>query len=329
MAFDKRLEAAIFNINNATEFEAFALDVFLFQYQNVAIYRSWVDGLGIQPNTVKSLNDIPFLPISFFKSHKVLASGFQTEEEFKSSATTGMIQSSHFVAKADLYQQSFLRAFKLFYGDPSQFEFYGLLPSYLERSGSSLIYMVDALIKASQSNYSGFYLKSTDKMLQNIATAGSRSRTPFLIGVTYALLELATQVKLPANTIVLETGGMKGRGKELIRAELHAVLSSGLGVQHIHSEYGMTELLSQGYSIAEGVFYSPPWMKILIREVNDPFTLVENGKTGGINVIDLANLYSCAFIETSDLGKMTNDGGFEVLGRFDNSELRGCNLLVL
>ncbi len=323
------LEQEIFTIRSSEEFENKALEVFQYQYANTPVYRRFCDLLGTKPPQVQSLEGIPFLPIQFFKEHDIIAKGQSAEITFTSSGTTGSTPSRHQVADPEIYRQSFLQGFRQFYGDPSEYTILALLPSYLERSGSSLIYMVDALIKESSNSQSGFYLYNTDELLEILKLLESRSKKTLLIGVSFALLDLVEEHSLMLNhTYVMETGGMKGRRKELIREELHSVLMEGFGVEAIHSEYGMTELLSQAYSTGKGMFRSPPWMRVLTRNTENPLEWV-HGTTGGINVIDLANIYSCSFIATQDLGKVHSDGSFEILGRFDTSDIRGCNLMVL
>jgi phenylacetate-coenzyme A ligase PaaK-like adenylate-forming protein len=320
----------IFNINNTDEFEEVALDIFKFQYENNEVYRDFCVHLKKSPKNVSSSLKIPFLPISFFKTHRVVSTQKEPETIFTSSGTTQSATSKHFVPDITLYEDSFLRAFELFYGKPEEFCILALLPSYLEREGSSLIYMVNSLIEKSGHENSGFYLHNLDELREKLQELEQKGTKTLLIGVSFALLDLAEESPLSLkNTIVMETGGMKGRRKELIREDLHQILKKGLGIDHIHSEYGMTELLSQGYSKGNGIFNTPPWMKIITRDTEDPLTVHPYGKTGGINVIDLANLYSCSFIATQDLGKIHPDGTFEVLGRFDDSDIRGCNLMVL
>jgi hypothetical protein len=319
----------VFNIKNEFEFEALALKVFDFQFKNNKIYRSYIQFLGADVKSIKHYQDIPFLPIEFFKSHRIVSSEKDPQEIFTSSGTTGSQQSKHFVIDTKIYIRSFLEGFSRFYGELDNYCVLALLPSYLERNGSSLVYMVNELIRRSEQAESGFYLDNLDELASMIQSEKLRDKKVLLIGVSFALLDLIEKFSIRhPNLIVMETGGMKGRRKELIREELHQQLSNGLGVKSIHSEYGMTELLSQAYSLGDGVFESPPWMKILIRDTNDPLCLLENGRSGGINVIDLANIYSCSFIMTQDLGRKTNEQSFEVLGRFDSSDIRGCNLLV-
>ena len=320
----------IFNINNADEFDTLALDVFRFQYENNKVYQQFCDHLKKTPQNVSDHLQTPFLPISFFKSHKVLSTQKEARTIFTSSGTTQSITSKHFVPDIKIYEESFLKAFKTFYGSPEELCILALLPSYLEREGSSLIYMVNNLIDKSKHVDSGFYLHNLEELHQKLQELDRNRTKTLLIGVSFALLDLAEQFPMHLkNTIVMETGGMKGRRKELIREELHQILKKGLGVNKIHSEYGMTELLSQGYSKGDGIFKTPSWMKIITRDTEDPLTIQSNGKTGGINVIDLANIYSCSFIATQDLGKTYPNGTFEVLGRIDDSDIRGCNLMVL
>lgn len=320
----------IFNIQNEEEFNALALDIFRFQYKNNRVYSTFCNHLHKVPDNVSSIQEIPFLPISFFKTHSIVSTKKEPKTIFTSSGTTQSTTSKHFVPHIGLYEESFLRAFELFYGKPKDFCILALLPSYLEREGSSLIYMVNSLINKSGHPSSGFYLHNVDELCDKLKKLEQKGTKTLLIGVSFALLDLAEATPLSLkNTVIMETGGMKGRRKELIREDLHQILKKGLGVGHIHSEYGMTELLSQGYSKGNGIFKTPPWMKIITRDTEDPLTVHSNGKTGGINVIDLANLYSCSFIATQDLGKTHLDGSFEVLGRFDDSDIRGCNLMVL
>jgi phenylacetate-coenzyme A ligase PaaK-like adenylate-forming protein len=318
----------IFTIKNKKQFEKIALQVFKYQYTNVLVYQQFCNLLGKNIQNVKTILDIPFLPISFFKTHTILASGASAEILFSSSGTTGMTTSKHHVADISLYQKSYKNGFAAFYGNIENYVVLALLPSYLEREGSSLIYMVEDLIKASNNADSGFYLHNQDALIEKLETLEKSSNNVLLIGVTYALLDLIEKKKLQLNhTIIMETGGMKGKRKEMIREELHKQLCNGFGVKSIHSEYGMTELLSQAYSFGNGVFECPPWMQVYIRDTEDALSYVSDGKTGGINIIDLANIYSCSFIATQDLGKK-NPNGFEVLGRFDHADIRGCNLLV-
>ncbi len=320
----------IFSIKNNKEFIKTALKVFRFQYENNLVYRRFCDFLNTDITEVKTLEQIPFLPIQFFKSEKVLSNENPIEITFTSSGTTGNQTSSHFVTDVSMYEQSYLQGFAEFYGNIENYVVLALLPSYLEREGSSLIYMVEDLIRKSNNFESGFYLHNYDELIEKLIQLDNSGQNVILIGVTYALLDLVEKQQFSLkNTIIMETGGMKGKRKEMIREELHSVLQKGFGVDAIHSEYGMTELLSQAYSLGNGIFDCPSFMKILIRDTEDALTLVENGKTGGINVIDLANINSCSFIATQDLGKKHNNGSFEVLGRFDNSDIRGCNLMIV
>lgn len=320
----------IFTISSKKAFEKTTLKVFRHQYDNNAVYRDFCTFLGRDKQNVKIIKDIPFLPIQFFKTHEVVSSSAPVQETFTSSGTTGAITSRHLVTDVQYYEQSFRQAFTQFYGNIEDYAVLALLPSYLEREGSSLIYMIKDLIEGSNNPDSGFYLHNYDALIEKLVTLDNSGQNVLLIGVTYALLDLIERQNFQLkNTIVMETGGMKGRRREMIREELHEVLCKGFGVSKIHSEYGMTELLSQAYSLGDGIFECPPYMDILIRDTEDALTYVDYGKTGGINVIDLANINSCSFIATQDLGKKYTNQSFEVLGRFDNSDIRGCNLMVL
>ncbi|MVN21104.1 acyl-CoA synthetase family protein [Mucilaginibacter arboris] len=319
----------IFSIANEATFLENAIQIFRFQAENCEVYKRYLSYLKIHPEEIKTLEAIPFLPIEFFKTHIIISNNQNPEVTFTSSGTTGITTSRHLVTDVSWYQKSFRKGFELFYGDIKNYAFLALLPSYLERAGSSLIYMVEDLIAGTENPDSGFYLYNDEELYQKLTQLQQQKQPTVLIGVTFALLDFIEkhQLNFP-ELIIMETGGMKGRRKEMIREELHQTLCQGFGVPAIHSEYGMTELLSQAYSLSEGLFHCVPWMKVLIRDTNDPFTLLPNGKTGGINVIDLANINSCSFIATQDLGKMYENRSFEVLGRFDFSDIRGCNLLV-
>lgn len=324
----KNLEKRIFNINSEQEFNDTALEIFRLQASNNPVYREFISILRINPGDIRNYREIPFLPIEIFKTRKVIWKDADSQIIFSSSGTSGMQQSKHYVAKTALYETSFNKCFEMFYGNPKDHIFLALLPSYLEREGSSLIYMADHLIRESESEQSGFYLNELDELSELIKNLDKGDKKIILLGVTYALLDLIEKNSFNLkNTIIMETGGMKGRRKEILREELHNILCAGFGVDKIHSEYGMTELLSQAYSKGDGIFNPPPWMKILIRDINDPRAILENSRTGGINIIDLANIYSCSFLSVNDLGRQ-NGQYFEVLGRFDFSDLRGCNLLV-
>ena len=306
------------------------MELFRYQYQNCAVYHDFCDALRIDIERIEDYRMIPFLPVSFFKTHKILSGNITQEIVFESSGTTGMIPSRHYVADLDLYIRSFNRCFEIFYGDVTKYEIFALLPSYLEREHSSLVFMVEKLLQKTNRRAGGFYLNNLDSLQKNILDAYQSGVKIMLIGVTFALLDMAKSfpVHIP-DAIVIETGGMKGRRNEITRMELHETLCKGLGVAEVHSEYGMTELLSQAWSSGNGVFRCPPWMKVLIADTNDPLSFVPTGRTGGINVIDLANAHSCSFIATQDLGRISEDGSFEVLGRFDSSDIRGCSLLAL
>ncbi|MEO6838039.1 MAG: acyl transferase [Ginsengibacter sp.] len=312
-----------------------ALEVFFFQYTHNELYKKYVDSIGISPSKVNSLETIPYLPISFFKTHNVITTEFEPEITFESSGTTGENTSRHLVKDIALYDKSFKAAFNLFYRKPGDWCILGLLPGYLERNNSSLIRMVNELIKESNNSYSGFYLHNHDKLFQALAHNELIHQPTLLIGVTYALLDFAEKYPMKLqHTVVMETGGMKGKREEMTREEVQHFLKNQLGLKMVHSEYGMTELLSQGYSSGDGLFRTPPWMKILVREYNDPFAIIPNPKNersvnGIINVIDLANIYSCSFIATDDIGKIHSNNTFEILGRRDMSDLRGCSLLTL
>ena len=321
---------SIFDINSEAAFTKKAFELFKFQFEENPVYRSFCDLLYRHPSDVQKLEDIPFLPIEFFKTHKVVSSTKDIQQTFTSSGTTGSVVSQHHVADLNLYESSFQKGFAHFYGNIEDYTVLALLPSYLEREGSSLIYMVNDMIQQSKHPKSGFYLDDLDALKQTLLELEASEQKTLLIGVSYALLDLVEfhQFELK-HTIIMETGGMKGRRKEMIKSELHSILKKGFGVDTIHSEYGMTELLSQAYSKGNGIFSTPPWMKVLIRDPEDALTILGEKKSGGINIIDLANVYSCAFIATKDLGKIHNNGTFEVLGRFDQSDIRGCNLMVL
>lgn len=325
----------IFNVDSAS-FEALALEIFSFQYGENPVYQQFCKMLKISPGDVRTTENIPFLPIQFFKNKSIKSTRFEPALLFESSGTTGSVNSRHYVKDAGIYEESFLTAFTMFYGDISNYSIMGLLPSYQERGNSSLVYMVNELIRRSDSAQSGFYLNEDERLYKNIMKNEKLGKKTLLIGVTYALLDFTA--KYPAklrHTIVMETGGMKGRGKELTREEVHGLLKQRLGVNEVHSEYGMTELLSQAYSSRNGRFDTPPWMKVFVRAEDDPFDVnsaqstQKNFISGAINVIDLANLYSCAFIATDDVARLYPDGSFEVLGRMDNSDIRGCGLMIL
>ncbi len=320
----------IFNINTNEQFESCSLEIFKYQFDHNPVYRTYCDLLYVHPSDIKTPKDIPFLPISFFKTHEIVSSKNEVEHVFKSSGTTGKT-SKHYITDLTLYENSFNNAFQHFYGNAKDYTILALLPSYLEQGNSSLVYMVDALIKKSNNPESGFYLDNMSELATKLASLDKNSsKKNLLIGVSFALLDLLelTSFELK-NTIVMETGGMKGRRKELVKEALHSKLKKGFGVAHIHSEYGMTELLSQAYSSGKNKFNCPSWMKILIRDTEDALSILPHGTSGGINVIDLANINSCSFIATQDLGRSYEDGSFEVIGRFDHSDIRGCNLMVL
>ncbi|MGB5357059.1 MAG: acyl transferase [Eudoraea sp.] len=320
----------IFEIKSREHFQDLALEVFQFQFEKSPVYRTFCDHLHKSPQNVTHLDHIPYLPIEFFKRHEIINSEAKVQTVFESSGTTGKQTSKHYVSDLSIYEQSFLKGFELNYGNIEDYCFLALLPSYLEREHSSLIYMVKELIGKSKHPMSGFYLEKGDELKKTLNSLQEKRSKILLIGVSYALLDFVEKGSFPlSNTIVMETGGMKGRRKEMVREELHHYLKEGFGQKNIHSEYGMTELLSQAYSKGKGIFNCPPWMKVVIRDPEDPLTLLKTGQNGGVNIIDLANINSCAFIATQDLGKLYPNGSFEILGRFDHSDIRGCNLLAL
>lgn len=314
---------SIFSIATQADFDRMTLEVFRFQVEACAPYREYLELLGVDPAAVECPKQIPFLPIELFKSHRVYCGSNPPQQIFTSSSTTGQTPSRHYVADLRIYEEAFTRSFELFYGPAEQTAIYALLPNYLEREGSSLIYMVEGLIRRGGG---GFYLYDHDALLRDMEAHQGKK---ILLGVSYALWDLAEEQRgALRDVIVMETGGMKGRREELPREEFHRLLCDAFGVQSIHSEYGMAELMSQAYSDGNGIFRTPPWMRICVRDLNDPFRLLPNGATGGVNLIDLANLYSCSFLQTQDLGKVYDDGSFRILGRISGSEIRGCNLLV-
>ena len=321
---------SIFNISSDAAFEKKAIEVFKFQFENNRVYRSFCDLLYKHPSDVHSIKDIPFLPVEFFKSHKVLSSDKHIQKTFVSSGTTNSIPSQHHITDLEVYKKSFTKGFEKFYGAFKRFTILALLPSYLDRDDSSLVYMAQEMIAQSKKTDSGFYLEDLKGLKATLLKLENAKQKTLLLGVSYALLDLIEfhQFKLQ-HSFVMETGGMKGRRKELIKSELHTLLKKGFGVKSIHSEYGMTELLSQAYSKGDGMFSTPPWMQVLVRDTEDALTILPKEKTGGINVIDLANVHSCSFIATQDLGKIHKNGQFEVLGRFDQSDVRGCNLMLV
>ncbi|MCW5910701.1 MAG: acyl transferase [Cyclobacteriaceae bacterium] len=323
----KSFEAGLYAVNDSN-FTDIALELFRYQAENNLVYSRFLKNLKANPSKVKHLEEVPFLPVSFFKTQQIQTGSWTPELEFTSSGTTGSATSRHPVLDLSFYLRHAERNFEHFYGSLKQYHILALLPSYLERNGSSLIAMMDHFIKKSESEHSGFYLYNHAELVQKIELLKPGSRKILVWGVSFALLDLAENFEIDLrNTIVMETGGMKGRRQELTRPELHALLNKKFNTAVIHSEYGMTELMSQAYSTGNGLYRLPPWMKIVVREINDPFSYLQ-GKTGGINVVDLANFHSCAFIETQDLGKTVAEAGFEILGRIDNSDVRGCNLLV-
>ena len=315
------------------DFISLALRVFNYQYKYNELYRQFCDLVHIIPESVTDLTKIPFLPVSIFKTAEVKTGSFSPEVVFESSGTTATKNSKHFVRHLSIYHKSYLSAFRMFYGDPKEYCILALLPSYHEREHSSLIYMVNGLMDYSGHPLNGFYLDDHERLAQTLRDLENKGQKTLLIGVTYALVDFAANNHIPLkHTIVLETGGMKGRKKEMLRTEVHQILKKAFDLQNIHSEYGMTELLSQAYSQGNGLLHCPPWMRICIREEDDPLSVhvdVNSITTGVVNVIDLANINSCSFIATDDLGKLYPDKGFEILGRVDNSDIRGCSLLTV
>ncbi|MBK8498820.1 MAG: acyl transferase [Flavobacteriales bacterium] len=319
----------LFQVEGPDAFNALALDLFRLHAMQNPVYRAFLGGLRIAADQVDSVDRIPHLPITLFRQHRVLLEGLEPEVTFTSSGTTGAVTSSHHVPWPDLYERSFITSFKAVYGDPRAWRILALLPAYLERSGSSLVYMAEKLIRLSGDPLSGTCLYRYDELAEVLRRSETEGRKTLLLGVPFALLDLAEQHPMPLkHTLIMETGGMKGRRPEIVREELHRILKQAFGVPTVHSEYGMTELLSQAWSTGDGLYRCPPWMQVRIRDVNDPFASVPFGRTGGIDVIDLCNIASCPFISTQDLGRMNPDGSFQVLGRFDRSDIRGCNLLV-
>lgn len=309
-------------------FEGLALEIFRFQYLHNPIYHQYVKTIGVVGEQVKRLRDIPFLPVSFFKTHTLCTGSFEPEAIFESSGTTQTVNSRHYIKNLSLYRQSFMQCWQQFYGPVTDWCIIGLLPSYLERKNSSLVVMADELVRQSNHPQSGFYLYEHEQLAEVLQNLDVSAQKTLLIGVTFALLDFAEKFAMPlSHTTIMETGGMKGRRKEMTRPEVHAILQQAFGTKNIHSEYGMTEMLSQAYAVQDGIFQTPEWMKVLVRQDDDPFDLRESG-SGVINVIDLANIYSCSFIATDDIGKIYADGNFEVQGRTDNSDIRGCSLMV-
>lgn len=326
----ERITMRIFSEKSNEEFEQIALKIFRIQSRENPIYRDYIKYLGIKRETVNRLEDLPFLPVSCFKNHKVTLKGFRYQKPFQSSSTTGKGFSSHHIFSKKIYEESFIKGFEKGYGSASRYAFLCLLPSYLERENSSLVYMMRHLCAQSQYPQSGFFLYDHQELYEKLHTLEEQKIPTLLIGVSFAMLDFCQKFPIQLkSTIPMETGGMKGRQKEMIREELHQILKVAWGVDHIHSEYGMTELFSQAYAPQNGRFQTPHTMRVLPRSTEDPLSPAAMGETAGLNIIDLSNLYSCSFIATDDLGKVYSDGSFEVLGRFDFSEVRGCNLLSL
>ncbi len=325
----KDLITQIFNIDSTEKFNSVALEVFKIQSSNSPVYREFLENLEINPSCINNIKDIPFLPVEFFKERDIILEGKSVQKIFTSSATSGMIPARHLVADLSIYEESFIRAFTHFYGDPKEWTILALLPSYLERDGSSLVYMADKLIKLTEDINSGFYLYNFDELFITLEKQKASKKKTLLLGVSFALKDFCQQYSLDyPDLIIMETGGMKGRGEEIPREELHSIFCQSFNTKHIHSEYGMAELLSQSYSSGEGLFFSPSWKKIIIRDLANPLKHLGNNQIGGISIIDLANINSCSFIQTMDLGIKETEDSFKVLGRIQNSEIRGCNLLL-
>jgi phenylacetate-coenzyme A ligase PaaK-like adenylate-forming protein len=323
------LKIKIFDISCQEEFNYLALEIFKYQAHSNKVYKRYLKILGIDKYAITKPENIPFLPIELFKYHKIITGSGRPEIKFESSGTTGTSKSKHYIIDPELYTSSFTRCFNMFYGSHEKYCILALLPSYLEQKNSSLVYMVDRLIQMSNHHESGFYPDNFSELIETLKKLEKIKQPVILLGVSFALVRMAEKFPLPLeHTIIMETGGMKGKQEEITREELHELLRKAFHVNEIHSEYGMTELLSQAYSKGHGLFQNPPWMKVMIRDTYDPTTYVSSGKSGGINIIDLANIHSCSFIATQDIGKLVPSGGFEVLGRFDNSDIRGCNLLL-
>lgn len=320
---------SIFNIKNQEEFDDLAIRIFRYQAANNIVYREYIKNLNVNPENIEKPGEIPFMPVEFFRSHKIITGPGDAEVIFESSGTTGNKTSRHYVTDTGIYRESFLRTFRLFYGEPEDYVFFALLPSYMERENSSLVYMVGHIMRSGRDKRSRFFLHDNENLVGALKVVKEEGSRAILLGVSYALLDLAGEYSPDlSGIIVIETGGMKGRRKEMTREELHSELKAGFKIDSVHSEYGMTELLSQAWSAGDGIFNTPPWMRVFIRDSYDPLTVTrDNDITGGINIIDLANINSCSFIATGDIGKLNKNGSFEVLGRFDNSDIRGCNLL--
>lgn len=324
-----QLEDKIFEINSNEEFETLSLEIFRYQAKYSPVYTQYLSLMGVNASAVNKIDEIPFIPVSLFKTQEIITAGKQSKLLFTSSSTTGSIPSRHFVAEPEIYEKSFLKSFSIFYGDPRDYAILSLLPSYLEREGSSLVYMAKRLMEISACPYNGFYLYNHEELKKTLEKLRERGKKTILLGVSFALVDFAKDYKIEfPELIVMETGGMKGRGREMSRDEIHNAIKSSFNVENVHSEYGMAELLSQSYSKADGIFLSPPWKRVLIKDIYDPSKILGEGAKGKVNIIDLANIYSCSFIETEDMGMKTAGDSFKILGRLNNTELRGCNLLL-
>lgn len=320
---------AVFSIQNEQDFSALALDLFQIHFNENPIYKAFCKTLNINSEKINRVEDIPCLPVNIFRTKKVLLDGFQMDEYFESSGTSGSVQGKHFMYDYSLYERAFLAGFEKFYGEPEDYVFMALLPAYLERPHSSLVYMAKKLIEKSGNPLSEFYLYDHEKLHENLQEAVAQHQKIILLGVSFALLDFADKYKLDySGLILMETGGMKGRREELTRDELHLTLQKAFPSSEIHSEYGMTELMSQSYSKRNGIFQTPPWMKIILRDISDPLSAPNNRNRGAVNIIDLANIWSCPFLATDDMGILHEDGSFEILGRLDFSVIRGCNTMI-
>ncbi len=325
----REITEAVFTIGDEDTFEKVALALFRWQATHNPVYEEYLDNLGVEPDTINAIGDIPHLPIEAFKYRSVRTGAFTPETEFRSSGTTESSPAVHAIRDLRLYDEAWRGTFERFYGPLSQYCILALLPTYVERSDASLIHMVKGMMERSDHPANGFYLDEHEALAGTLRELEAAGQSTLLIGVSFALLQFARTHKLQLeHSTVIETGGMKGQEREMVREELHAELKQGFGVDRVHSEYGMTELLSQAWAKGEGRFQTPPWMQVSIRDLYDPFSTESPGRTGGINIVDLANVHSCAFLETGDIGRQNGDGTFEVLGRMDNSDLRGCNLMV-
>lgn len=336
MLFDIKFKEKLFHITNSEMFVELAVELFRYQSKANPVYKKYIQQLGVKPRQVADIKQIPFLPIEFFKTHKVVSGNMPVTKTFISSGTTSVQKSRHYISDESLYKRLSVEGFEFFFGPLSEFCILALVPTVSDQPSSSLAYMINNFVKVGINFQSNFFFQNYSGLLEQLKLMSNSTKKNILFGVSYALIDFVQHNRkelkrlnlTEKNLIVMETGGMKGHKKEMIRTQLHKILCDTLGVTKISSEYGMTELLSQAYSKKDGIFNCPPWMKVLIRDINDPLSITTLNSSGGINVIDLGNIHSCAFIATQDLGKLYDNGSFEVLGRFDNSDIRGCNLLI-